>query len=103
MNNRYYKGSSCNEELFGISNEDNTKIFIISESGYKMTIKIDKLVMSRMREIEEYEVMFNKNSREYLIKNIKYYMQYADMTYRKKTLNKLKEDLEILKNIKDGE
>lgn len=103
MNNRYYKGSSNFEELFGIANEDNTKMFIISESGYKMTIKIDKLVISRMREIEEYEVMFNKNSREYLIKNIKFYIQNADMTYRRKTLIKLREDLKILKNIKDGE
>lgn len=97
MKNRYYKGSSCDEELFGISNEDNTKMFIISESGYKMTIKIDKLVRQRMKEIEEFEYVFNKDSRDFLIKNIKFYMQNADMTYRRKTLIKLREDLKELK------
>ena len=103
MNNRYYKGSSDFEELFGISNEDNTKMFVISESGYKMTIKIDKLTKSRMREIEEFEYIFNEDSRKYLIKNIKFYMQNTDMTYRRKTLVRLKEDLKELEKYKDGD
>lgn len=103
MINKYYKSSSNNEELFGISNENNTKMFIINKNGYLKTLNINKLIYSKMREIEEYEYSFNNEIKQYLIKKIKFYIQNADMTYRKKTLIKLKKDLKELESKEEGE
>lgn len=102
MNCRYYESLSVSERLFAISNENSNKLFVINERGVIRTLSNSKLTKSRLIEIQYYEYVFNKEKRIFLINEIKRYIQNSDMTYRKKTLNRLLEDIEELKEM-DGE
>lgn len=100
MNYTYFKSSSDKEELFGIYNNENNKFFILNlKSKGTMVIPNSNIIQSRMKEIEMYEYIFDKNTCNSIIAKINMYIQCSNMTYRKKTLNKLLNDIEYLKKI----
>lgn len=98
MNYKYYKSSSdIKEELFGISQRD--KIFIMDQKQRILTVQLNKNVTKRMKLIEEYQYIFSKEIREYIIENIKKYINYADLKYRRKTLRQLLDDIKELEEM----
>lgn len=96
MNYRYYKSSLKHDELFAISSADSKKLFIMNGNGNIAATDMHPEFRKKLIEIEEYEYMFNKSSRIYLLNKINLYLKNADMTYRQKTLNKLLEDINEL-------
>lgn len=96
MNFRYYKSSLKYDELFVISSADTNKLFIMNGNGSIAAVDMHKEFRKKLIEIEEYEYMFNETHRNYLLDKINLYLKNADMTYRKKTLNKLLEDIDEL-------